>query len=68
MLHACTVILVDDGLLRTSTGCACVLFSLNVYINSVKPTLMATTPIIYDTAKATKNYHLQSLSNMVTLV
>ena len=67
MLHTRTVISVDDGSLRFSTGCACVLLSLNVYTDLLNLTLMATT-IIYYTAKANKNYDLQSLSNMVTMV
>ena len=32
----CTVISVDDGLLRTNTGCMCPLFSSIVYVDSLK--------------------------------
>ena len=34
--------LVDDGLLRTSTGCTCPLSSLTLYDDSLKDTVIAT--------------------------
>ena len=39
MLSTCTVISVDDGLLRTSTGCAGPSFSLKSYAASSKFTM-----------------------------
>ena len=37
----CTVMLVDDGLLRTSTGCAGPLSSLTLYVDWLKVTVTA---------------------------
>ena len=34
----CTVILTDDGLLSTSTGCTCLLLSLTVYVDRLNLT------------------------------
>ena len=36
LLLTCTIILVDDGLLRTSTGCAGPLFSSTLYVEWLK--------------------------------
>ena len=38
----CTVISVDDGLLRTSTGCAGPASSLTLYVDWLKVTVAAT--------------------------
>ena len=37
----CTLISVDDGLLRTSTGCADISFSLTLYVDWLKMTVIA---------------------------
>ena len=40
LVSTCTVILVDDGLLRTSTGCAGPSSSLTLYADWLKLTMM----------------------------
>ena len=47
LLDTCTVILVDDGLLRTSTGCAGPSGSLTLYTDWLKDTTMSIGTIIH---------------------
>ena len=63
----CTVISVDDGLLRTSTGCADPSSSPTLYIALLNDTVGATTKrtIIFITLYT--SVHLQSSSNIVTV-
>ena len=63
----CTVISVDDGLLRTSTGCTAPSSSPTLYIALLNDTVGATTKRTIISITLYTSVHLQSSSNIVAV-